>query len=181
MPEARKIAATMKRFLALGLLGAALPGCSGARDAQAIEPEDRRAAIAEMYDGYRAEFPDVPEIDAPTLMQRRDEVMIVDVRTPEEQAVSMLPGAITQTAFEADKSAYKDKEIVTYCTIGYRSGLYAETLGEEGFRALNLKGSVLEWAHEGGEFVDPDGIPTQRVHVYGEEWNLLPDGYVPVW
>ena len=58
-----------------------------------------------------------------------------------------------------------------------RSGVYAETLAERGFRARNLVGGVLAWAHAGRSFVDEDGNPVRRVHVYGAEWDLLPESY----
>lgn len=158
-----------------------LTGC--ADPSPAISDAEKKSTIESMYQEYKAEFPDVPEIDAASLMQlqRNSAAIVVDVRTPAEQAVSIIPGAITKEEFEAHKNEYAEKEIVTYCTIGYRSGLTAQELIKEGFHAFNLKGSVLDWAHAGGEFVDAEGRPTRRVHVYGEQWNLLPDGYEPVW
>lgn len=168
------------RVALLGLLAAVCAACAASPDTDA----GKRAEIEAQYAEYREEFPDVPEIDARKLKEWGELAelpVIVDVRTPEEQAVSMIPGAITKEAFEANKDDYEGQDVITYCTIGYRSGLYAKELRAEGFSASNLKGSVLAWAHEGGDFVDKDGKPTQRVHVYGESWNLLPEGYEPVW
>jgi hypothetical protein len=71
--------------------------------------------------------------------------------------------------------------IVVYCTIGVRSGRYTKKLIRKGFDAHNLAGGVLAWAHSGGEFVDLKGNRTDTVHVYGEEWDLLPPGYMSTW
>ena len=86
-------------------------------------------------------------------------------------------GTISKKRFEESRDAYRNFEIVPYCTIGYRSGVYAQGLQKSGFKTRNLKGSVLSWAHAGGKFVDSKGKATKRVHVYGEKWNLLPEGY----
>lgn len=139
--------------------------------------------IREMYDGYRKDFPNVPGITAEELMQLQlvGDVVLVDVREPEEQKVSMIPGAITLEAFEKARENYRDSHIVVYCTIGARSGRHAIELIEENFDARNLEGSILSWTHAGGGLVGPTGQPTKDVHVYGPTWNLAADGYHAVW
>jgi rhodanese-related sulfurtransferase len=105
----------------------------------------------------------------------------VDVRESSEQQVSMLPGAIPVEEFERTLEKYRDRIIVTYCTVGYRSGVYARKLREQGLDAFNLRGSILLWLHSGRQVVDGDGRSTRRVHVYGSEWDLDPEGYESVW
>ena len=39
---------------------------------------------------------------------------IIDVRTPEEQQVSVIPGAVSRPAFEAHKDEYRKTPLVTY-------------------------------------------------------------------
>lgn len=36
-------------------------------------------------------------------------------------------------------------QVVPYCTVGYRSGKYAEALQKEGFQVANLACSILGW------------------------------------
>jgi len=48
------------------------------------------------------------------------------------------------------------------------------------FKTFNIKGGILAWIHEGLYIVDNKG-KTQKVHVYGSKWNLVPDGYKGVW
>jgi rhodanese-related sulfurtransferase len=154
-------------------------GCS--RQAPVSDAEEV-VRIREMYDGYRKDFPNVPGITAEELMkvQPEENLVLVDVREPEEQQVSMIPGAISAKEFEAARENYRDSQIVVYCTIGARSGRYAAELIEDGFDARNLEGSILSWTHAGGSLVGPTG-PTKEVHVYGPTWNLAADGYHAVW
>jgi rhodanese-related sulfurtransferase len=110
----------------------------------------------------------------------KKEFILVDVREPVEQAVSMIKGAITKKKFLENPSQFKGKTIVPYCTIGYRSGLFAKKLQQRGFKALNLKGGILSWVHA-KQLIVKDKKPTQTVHVYGKKWNFLPSGFKSVW
>ncbi|MBI4557088.1 MAG: rhodanese-like domain-containing protein [Candidatus Hydrogenedentes bacterium] len=111
---------------------------------------------------YRGEYPDVPELTVDELQGRiaTENVVLVDVRTDTEQHVSMLPGAITSDLFGKEKYKHKDQTIVTYCTIGYRNGKYAERLRQEGFKVYNLRGSILAWVLAGKPVIDSTGSPT---------------------
>lgn len=164
------------------LLLAALPAAA----VFARPPADdagKRARIAELYRGYREKFPDVPGISPQELSGRLDDpdLVLVDVREPEERAVSTLPGAISREELAERSDELAGRRIVTYCTLGYRSGLVAESLREQGWDATNLEGSILGWTHAGGDLVDAEGQPTRRVHVYSKRWDLAADGYEPVW
>ena len=139
----------------------------------------KKTAVYEMYAGYKKEFPEVTDItpkEVMDLLARHKKVVLVDVRTPEEQQVSMLPGAITREELLSNLNAYRDHVIIGYCTISYRSGQLAQDLGKKGITMLNLKGGLLAWVHEGGK-VYSQGKETQKVHVYGSKWDLAPDRY----
>lgn len=138
--------------------------------------------IEKNYQKSRKLFSEVPEITAEQLLPRLEEVglVIVDARSPQEQAVSMLPGAITAEQFDANRSEYEGRPVVTYCTIGHRSGLFAQQLHSQGCDVSNLKGAILSWTHAGGELVDATG-PTKRVHVHSPKMNLIAEGYEAVW
>ncbi len=161
---------------------AAMTGC-GAPPAGVRSDAEKRAQIEAMYVEYRRSFPEVPEIAVGELthFMETGDAVLVDVRTEDERRISGIPDAISQSEFEDNEDAYADKTIVTYCTIGYRSGVYAVTLREKGLDARNLRGSILSWVHEGRALVDPEGAETKRVHVYGPEWELLPEGYTAIW
>ncbi len=130
----------------------------------------------------KVSLPGVPELTPDELrqLQSQQEILIVDVRTPDEQVVSMIPGAITASEFEGNRQAYQGATVVTYCTIGGRSGRFAKGLVDAGVKAFNLRGAILAWTHAGGELVDTEG-PTRRVHVHGRKFDLTADGYESVW
>ena len=148
-----------------------------------VSDATRPAQIDTMYQEYRKDFPDVKEITPQEVedAQKSGNLVLVDVRSPEEQAISMIPGAITAEAFAAAEDSYRDKTVVTYCTIGARSGIYADGLRKKGFDVSNLKGSLLAWTHAGLPLKNSEGKDTKRVHVYGKKWNLVADGYEAVW
>jgi rhodanese-related sulfurtransferase len=152
-----------------------------ASEANAMKDKEKSEIVWKMYEKDKAEFQDVEDI-SPTSAQAlyaRGEAVFIDVRTPEEQIVSMLPGAVTEQDLANTPSVLQGKTAVAYCTIGYRSGLYASDMGREGIRVLNVPGGILAWVFSGGK-VYHAGRETKRVHVYGEKWNYLPDGYEPV-
>ena len=139
----------------------------------------RRDRIMTMYREYAEEFPYVKGISAAQLQQQR-EVVLVDVRSPEEIAVSFIPGAITKEEFEDNLDRYRDSTIVVYCTIGYRSGKYAKELRQRGIELLNLEGSLLAWTHVGGKLVNATGA-TKQIHVFDRQWQLTAEDYEAVW
>ena len=148
-----------------------------------MSDEQKQEKIASLYQKYTRKFPQVQGISAADLMAELEtdrDLLLVDVRKPEEQAVSMIPGAVTQREFEARRESFDGRRVVTYCTAGYRSGLYAKKLQKKGWDVLNLEGSLLSWTHEGGPLVDDEG-PTLRIHVYSQDWSLEAEGYEPVW
>lgn len=167
---ARAIAA----FLLLGLWLQAVPAWGKHR----MTDRQKSDIVQKMYGEYKKNFPDIGDISAAAAerLDARNEVVFIDVRTPEEQAVSELPGAVTEAAVKENPTILEGKTAVAYCTIGYRSGLYVEKMDRRGIHMLNLAGGILAWVLSGGK-VYHDGRETKRVHVYGEKWNYAPAGY----
>jgi hypothetical protein len=92
----------------------------------------------------------------------------------------MIPGAISYRQFEREAAAHAGATVVTYCTIGGRSGKLAKQLHDGGWKVFNLKGSLLGWTHSGGALACDEG-PTRRIHVFRSKFDLAPEGYEPVW
>ena len=69
-----------------------------------------------------------------------------------------------------------EKDIVCYCSVGYRSSILADRInaidGGGGGSACNLEGSVFKWANEGREIVDSGGNATYFVHPYNWFFGL---------
>ena len=105
---------------------------------------------------------------------KNEDIILIDIREKEEQAVSILPNSITQEKFLSNPEKYSRKKLVAYCTIGYRSGKFCEKFKK--WNILNLEGGVLAWSHFKGSFFK-NGKQTNKVHVYSKEWNFLHSSY----
>jgi rhodanese-related sulfurtransferase len=81
-------------------------------------------------------------------------VVILDVRTPEEFAAGHVPGAKNIPHDQlpnrlAELAGAKDKDIVVYCRSGRRSEMAINTLSSQGFeRLLHLDGDMIKWEQE---------------------------------
>lgn len=128
----------------------------------------------------RSEFPDVRRITTAELAawledSSRPAPRLLDVRTRAEFDVSHLRGAkhVDPEATAAAVGPSKDEPIVTYCSVGYRSGAFAKKLGEAGYtNVTNLEGSIFRWANEDRPIVS-GGRATDKVHPYNRTWGLL--------
>jgi len=138
--------------------------------------------VESLYEGYKSKFPDVLDLTPRQAMKliADQKAVFIDTREPEEQQISMLPGAITEKEFLNNYKNYEDHVKIAYCTISYRSGIFAENMQKEGIPVYNLRGGILAWVHDGGQVYDQSG-ETYRIHVYGQEWNLAPERYETVW
>ncbi|MEL6929993.1 MAG: rhodanese-like domain-containing protein [Cyanobacteria bacterium J06600_6] len=144
---------------------------------------DKQLQIESLYRRYTKEFPHVKGIavtELQELLDRRVKIVLVDVRSPAEIAVSYIPEAIDVSEFEANLAQYQDATVIAYCTIGYRSGLYAQKLQQQGIEVLNLEGSLLAWSHVDGKLTN-GRTNVRKVHVFGRQWQLTPKTYEAVW
>jgi rhodanese-related sulfurtransferase len=141
----------------------------------------KQEQIDRMYDRYSEKFPEVKSITASQLQQWQSsqKIILVDVRTPKEREVSIIPNAITSEEFEQNFDLYRHHKIVVYCTIGYRSGKYAQKYPNN-LQIFNLEGGILAWSHLGGKLINDRGN-TNKIHVYGDRWKLAPENYRAVW
>ncbi|MGD9365616.1 MAG: rhodanese-like domain-containing protein [Desulfobacteraceae bacterium] len=136
---------------------------------------EKRELALNMYAEYQKKFPEVEDIapDSAIKLLSDPDVVFVDVRKAEEQAVSMIPGAITKQVFTDHLERYRHKRVIAYCTISYRSGMLAAELKRKGISVINLRAGLLGWTHAGGPLVRQNR-PVQRLHVFGRKWDLAP-------
>lgn len=133
-----------------------------------------------LYQEIRQTFPTVQHISTHDLfdwMQSDRTPVMLDIREPEEFNVSQIEGAIlattTEDALGALESVPKDRPIVVYCSVGYRSSAVAQELQSAGFTTVyNLEGSIFAWANEGRQVVREDA-PVQEVHPFNAKWGQL--------
>jgi rhodanese-related sulfurtransferase/DNA-binding transcriptional ArsR family regulator len=81
---------------------------------------------------------------------KRDDVVVLDVRPPDEFAAGHLPGAVSVPIEELERrlsSLPRDAEIVAYCRGPYclLAPRAVELLHEHGFRARQLEDGFPEW------------------------------------
>ncbi len=170
-------------WVMLGIPAAGYPYYFYEKEETRTPNEIRRAEIADLYAGYkRLQFQNAKEVTVAEALKslKNKKTILVDVRTQKEQDVSQIPFAVTQKDFEQDKDKYLGYVIINYCTIGSRSGRYTKKLMKEGYKAYNLIGGILLWAHEGQPLVR-DNKATKKLHVYQEKWSLAPEGYEAVY
>jgi len=100
----------------------------------------------------------IPEIDVQTLKAWLDsgrDLVLLDVREPNELEVSVLPGVINiplKSVEDRLDELDPSKETVVICRSGMRSGTITELLRARGFKcAFNLAGGMNAYATQ----VDP--------------------------
>lgn len=111
-----------------------------------------------------------------TALSAAETVIILDVRTEAEYAVSHIPAAqfvplhaLNAYAQRTLAHTPRDAPIVVYCAVGVRSAQAAQTLAQLGFtRVHNLQGAIFKWAIEGRALVGGD-----TVHGYDARFNKL--------
>jgi len=118
----------------------------------------------------------VDVISVSDLKKELDNYIILDARELEEYTVSRIPGAI-HFGYDLPKwtmldTIDKDKEVVVYCSIGYRSEKIGEQLIQKGYTNVrNLYGSIFEWANQGYDLLGPRERKTNKVHTYSKKWH----------
>lgn len=89
---------------------------------------------------------------AKSIADSNQEIIFLDVRTPEETAEGKIPGAI-ELDFRADgfaeklDSLNKEDAYIVYCRSGRRSAETAQMMSEKGFKKVqNMEGGFLAWS-----------------------------------
>jgi rhodanese-related sulfurtransferase len=131
----------------------------------------------------RLAYPAVSQLSTATLAawigQTDSSVLIIDVRSAREYAVSHLRGAINVRSPEQIAAmAGKQGKTVLYCSVGFRSSRICNLLQQKGLPGcINLEGSIFQWANEGRELYQGE-MPVRQVHPFGRRWaGLLKDGF----
>jgi rhodanese-related sulfurtransferase len=175
--------------------------------------ESNEEKCQKVWKSYHSNFPDVASLTSAeyltNIQSSEKKYVLVDVRTKAEQNVSMIPNAVSLRAFEStmksssSNNATNDDIVVTYCTVGYRSGLEARRLRDkynlkkvmnlDGIvsythacsaiqnqnraseeRNIDIAGSKPNISGESVSLIDPKTkAGTKRVHVFGPTWNVV--------
>jgi len=147
------------------------------------------AACAAGSDGLDAiqtdilsDFKTVAQLSAENYLELDPEkTLILDIREPEEYAVSRLPGAIWVNPKSNAKNALlqigdvTDKQIIVYCSVGRRSSSFAartqaELIDMGAVSVSNLEQGIFGWHNDKRALVDANG-KTDAVHPYDAIWK----------
>jgi len=120
----------------------------------------------------------VPQINCVALKEKletTEKIYLLDARELEEFGVSHLKDAIAAgyNKFSLDKLSQipKDKLVVVYCSVGYRSEKIGEKLLKAGYKKVyNLYGGIFEWSNLGYPLHNTSGKTTE-VHAFDPSWG----------
>ena len=147
----------------IALMVLALAGCAAApvtavsempeaSSSQGSESAAPATESTETGSETKAEYRKISAEDAKARMDAGD-VIVLDVRTPEEYAQGYIEGAILLPDYEiAGKAetvlADKDATILLYCRSGNRSAGAAKKLVEMGYTDVYDFGGIFDWPYE---------------------------------
>jgi sodium/bile acid cotransporter 7 len=169
--------------IACAALALTLIACRGGSQTGHLTDAQKKERLEALYQGYEKSFPTIESVTVDELVELQQgtrQVVLVDVREPQEMKVSMIPRAIDVETFQREAQTYREAIVVPYCTAGYRSGLFTQELQKGGWDVRNLEGSILAWTLAGLPLEDAQG-PTKRVHVFGRTWDLASEDFSTVW
>jgi rhodanese-related sulfurtransferase len=158
---------------------------------RSFEISELKYKLDGIYLKARQNFIGIPEVNVLNCMEleKKDkEVVYVDVREKYEYDVSRIPKALFVGDFEKviakDPDKFKDKVLIFYCTVGFRSGKYLKKYADEhavaGHEMYNLEGSILQWVANDFPLEDDKG-QSKSVHTHKSQWGLVPSDYNAVY
>jgi rhodanese-related sulfurtransferase len=147
----------MKTIIPAILSFALIAGCGGSDDSGTEETTPAESTPATSGDvAVASEFTLVsPEEAATTIADPPADLVILDVRTPEEFAEGHIEGAVMvdfySDTFDAELAALDtDVPYVVYCRSGNRSGQTIAKMEQIGFQSVeDIDGGVVAWADAG--------------------------------
>jgi len=142
-----------------------------------------RAEWPSINDSIKTRWPKVPRLSTTELgtwlAGTKEKPLLLDARTRREFEVSHLQGAVRaetgRDALALARVAPRDRPIVVYCSVGYRSAGVASKLMKHGYtQVYNLEGSLFAWANEGRP-VFRGTTRVAKVHPFDSKWSRLLD------
>ena len=103
-----------------------------------------------------AEHARVTPEELKAMLQKKERVILIDVRTPEEHNEAHIPGSVLMplSTLEGVTNLPNGGNIVLYCRSGKRSQTALDILSRKGFKNLrDLEGGINAWTKSGGEVI----------------------------
>lgn len=138
------------------------------------------ANFRELLAATKAEIDEIETADAAALREAGGDVVILDVREPDENAQGSIPGAvfIPRGQLESNvenKIPNKDAKVLIHCASGVRSAFAAKTLAELGYSDVaSIAGGFNKWKDEGRDWSVPKNLTAEQRNRY-QRHLLLPE------
>lgn len=128
------------------------------------------------------DYPQVTHVSTQDLERRlsdntRPTPLVIDARALEEYETSHIAGAVHAETVEQVRALLKKQapgiDVFVYCSVGVRSARLVAKLQADGVqRAVNLRGSIFEWANRGLPVYKGEQRTT-GVHPFNTKWGEL--------
>lgn len=96
---------------------------------------------------------DISSVEAKSLLDKKKNVFLLDVRTPQEFSQARLAGAVLIPVNELEarlREVPKERAILVYCTVGARSKPAADLLSQRGYREIyHMSDGLIGWYRNG--------------------------------
>ena len=128
----------------------------------------------------KAQIREIETAEADELRSSGDNVVILDVREPDENAQGSIPGAvfIPRGQLESNienKVPDKSSKVLIHCASGVRSAFAAKTLSELGYQDVaSIAGGFNKWKDEGRDWGVPANLTAEQRNRY-QRHLLLPE------
>jgi molybdopterin/thiamine biosynthesis adenylyltransferase/rhodanese-related sulfurtransferase len=138
------------------------------------------ADFRELLAATKAQIREIETEEADRLRREGDDVVILDVREPDENAQGSIPGAvfIPRGQLESNienKLPNKDATVLVHCASGVRSAFAAKTLAELGYGDVaSVAGGFNKWKDEGRDWSTPKNLTAEQRNRY-QRHLLLPE------
>lgn len=140
MSQSRRIVIYILIILVIGIF----TGCSGQNNGNSMDGDQMKA---------QAGYIDITAEDAKERLDSGEEIILLDVRTPEEYETSHIENSILIPVDELKEEApevlkNKDIPIFVYCRSGNRSVTASNILVELGYTNVYNLGGINDWPYE---------------------------------
>ena len=94
--------------------------------------------------------------DVQAMRGRKEDIVLLDVREPNEWNLGHVPGAVHiprgMLESKVEQAIPRDRTIVVYCAAGNRSALAADTMQQMGYgKVTSMSGGWRDWVGAGGD------------------------------
>jgi len=112
-----------------------------------------------LLDDVKSRIQETSVASALDSFRRREHIVFLDVRDPNETGLGRIPGAlvISRGNLESKVEAVlpRDAMVIVYCANGNRSAFAADTLEQMGYRTVtSLREGFRGWVDAGGDVED---------------------------